>query len=169
MDWRIAIAEPFVSHSIGVGFGIPSTITHAIGNEEVHYKVDVPYRKFIGNFLSYFYLMRDNEMDAKRLTEKQKKKILEILSDALVNKTTPHQLDLMRCALIIYDVNRYGYYLNEDIVSEILEKTGWSATSKKWVAEMAFGISQLVSAMNDPIIGRSPRMKQEEFDALGVK
>ncbi len=106
-------------------------------------------------------------MDAKRLTERQKKKILEVLSIALVNKTTPHQLDLMRCALIIYDLNKFGYHVNEDIIAEIVGNLKWSNTSKKWVAELAFGISTLVSAQKDGIISGSHRMNEAEYDALG--
>jgi hypothetical protein len=104
------------------------------------------------------------------LAEPQKKEVAERLSSAVINKDTPHENDLQRAAVIIYDVCRYGYLLNEDIILEILNKSGewYSEDAKEWLGHMAFGIAELVSALNDAEYSRS-RIDKAEFDALSGK
>ena len=51
-------------------------------------------------------------MEEKTITEKESKKIAELLSRALKNKEHPHPADLQRAAVILYTDKRTWVYIN---------------------------------------------------------
>jgi hypothetical protein len=62
-------------------------------------------------------------VEEKTLTEKESKKIAELLSRAIKNKEHPHPADLQRAAVILYTARQRGYILTEAEVYDIIEQS----------------------------------------------
>ncbi len=90
-------------------------------------------------------------MEEKTLTEKESKKIAELLSRALKNKEHPHPADLQRAAVILYTARERGYILTEAEVYDIIEQSGesYSETMKSTLGSMADAYNDLVYGLNN--------------------
>ena len=90
-------------------------------------------------------------MEEKTLTEKESKKIADLLSRALKNKEHPHPADLQRAAVILYTARERGYILTEAEVYDITEQSGesYSDTMKDTLGSMADAYNDLVYGLNN--------------------
>jgi len=89
-------------------------------------------------------------VEEKTLTEKESKKIAELLSRAIKNKH-PHPADLQRAAVILYTARERGYILTEAEVYDITEQSGesYSDTMKDTLGSMADAYNDLVYGLNN--------------------
>ncbi|MEO9321211.1 MAG: hypothetical protein ABI361_11100 [Nitrososphaera sp.] len=103
------------------------------------------------------------------LSEEQKRYLGEQLALAVLDKEAPNPADLERAALIFYDVSRFGYILVDDVVREMLAKSGrrYSDAMLILLADMANAISSLASALNNQGILRK-RMAKEDLESLSL-
>jgi hypothetical protein len=90
-------------------------------------------------------------VEEKTLTEKESKKIADLLSRALKNKEHPHPADLQRAAVILYTARERGYILTEAEVYDIIEQSGesYSETMKSTLGSMADAYNDLVYGLNN--------------------
>jgi len=90
-------------------------------------------------------------VEEKTLTEKESKKIAELLSRAIKNKEHPHPADLQRAAVILYTARERGYILTEAEVYDIMEQSGesYSETMKSTLGSMADAYNDLVYGLNN--------------------
>ena len=90
-------------------------------------------------------------MEQRELTEKESKKIAELLSRAIKNKEHPHPADLQRAAVILYTARERGYILTEAEVYDIIEQSGesYSDTMKDTLSSMADAYNDLVYGLNN--------------------
>jgi len=90
-------------------------------------------------------------VEEKTLTEKESKKIADLLSRALKNKEHPHPADLQRAAVILYTARERGYILTEAEVYDITEQSGesYSDTMKDTLGSMADAYNDLVYGLNN--------------------
>jgi hypothetical protein len=90
-------------------------------------------------------------VEEKTLTEKESKKIADLLSRALKNKEHPHPADLQRAAVILYTARERGYILTEAEVYDIIEQSGesYSETMKGTLGSMADAYNDLVYGLNN--------------------
>jgi hypothetical protein len=87
-------------------------------------------------------------MQEKGLTEKESKKIAELLSTAIKNKEHPHPADLQRAAVILYTARERGYILTQAEVYDIIEQSGESYSDA-----MKDTLSSMADAYNDLVYG----------------
>lgn len=97
----------------------------------------------------------------KSLSEKQKVKLAQLLSDAATNKEMPHVLDLGRAAVILYDVVNMGYDVNSDDMDEILNNSE-DDFSEYWVNDL----KHMVDAYHDLVSGLKNGARRVEESAL---
>jgi hypothetical protein len=90
-------------------------------------------------------------VEEKTLTEKESKKIAELLSRAVKNKEHPHPADLQRAAVILYTARERGYILTEAEVYDIIEQSGeaYSDAMKDTLSSMADAYNDLVYGLNN--------------------
>jgi len=103
-------------------------------------------------------------MTHKQLSQSQKEKLTELLSKAVINKQHEHPSDLQRAALVLYDVNRLGYRLEDTELNELLNQSQYpySDSVRETLANMTNAYADLVTAMNDPEYSNF-RIKEEDF------
>jgi hypothetical protein len=58
------------------------------------------------------------------LTEDQHKKLGELLSSSITNKEAAHTLDLERAAVLLFNLIKSGYYLDDVELDLIIETSG---------------------------------------------
>jgi len=94
-------------------------------------------------------------MEQRELTEKESKKIAELLSKAVKNKEHPHPADIRRAAVVLYTVNESGFTLMDsdllDIMNKLDESGGdhYSATIREILGAMASAYNHLVYGLNN--------------------
>ena len=106
-------------------------------------------------------------MSGKYLNEQQRSRVGDLLSSAVLNKESPHPIDIERALLILYDLNQFGYTVVDNEVKDILRQSGrrYSDSMIELLSDMANAISSLVSALNNHGHSKA-RIDQAEFDSL---
>jgi hypothetical protein len=94
-------------------------------------------------------------MKQRELTEKESKKIVDLLSMAVKNKEHPYPADIRRAAVVLYTVNESGFALMDsdllDIMNKLDESGGdhYSATIREILGPMASAYNHLVYGLNN--------------------
>jgi hypothetical protein len=85
----------------------------------------------------------------KDLTEEQKRKVGQLLSDNIRNKQYLHPSDVRRSAMILYRVNQLGYTSPD--IKEILEKSGdrYSEDTIHWLERMSDTFTDLMYGLEN--------------------
>lgn len=91
----------------------------------------------------------------KTLSSTQKAKIAERLSQAIINKETPHPADMARAAVILYDVMNMGYEMTDWTIEEILKSKRYSETLIEHLQEMVNSFSYLREGKQDAYYSKS--------------
>ena len=98
----------------------------------------------------------------KQLSEKQKKKLADLLSRAVTNKTSPHPLDMRRAAVILYDVNGLGYSVVDGELEDVMNMSGqkYDDAVRRVLQDMSYTYEFLVDGLNDGF----PRINEEDLE-----
>jgi hypothetical protein len=94
-------------------------------------------------------------MEPRKLTEKESKKIAELMSKAVKNKEHPHPADIRRAAVVLYTVNESGFTLMDSDLLDLMNKLDesgddhYSATMREILGPMASAYNHLVYGLNN--------------------
>ncbi|MGH9877040.1 MAG: hypothetical protein ACRD5H_05330, partial [Nitrososphaerales archaeon] len=61
-------------------------------------------------------------MTQKKLSRSQREKLLDLLTRAVTNKQHPHPTDMKRAALVLYDLSRLGFHLEDYELEKLLDQ-----------------------------------------------
>jgi len=91
-------------------------------------------------------------MEQRELTEKESKRIGELLSLAVKNKEHIHASDLQRATVLFYSVNALGYTLTEKGLDKIIEISdeNYPQSTKTMLGEAANTCFDLAQGLDNP-------------------
>lgn len=85
----------------------------------------------------------------RTLSATQKTKIGDLLSQAIINKETPHPADMARAAVILYDVINMGYEMTDWTIEQILQPKRYSEVLIEHLQEMVNSFGYLREGKTD--------------------
>ena len=103
-------------------------------------------------------------MGSKKLNEEQLNKLGELLDIAIVNRENPHQEDLRKTALLIFNLVQKGYYFGENELENIMELSGgyYSERMERYLKEIVWVCNALNNDIND--YANDERFELKDFE-----